>query len=90
MWSYHVAEELATSARFIGNGYVELSRQLLPHTRNINETIELSITTTLPNGLVFWQGQTPTTPGRGKDFLAIAVSDGHVIFRYVHVAQHPK
>jgi len=74
---------VTTEAEFAGEGsYVELPRQLLPHTRDPGEEIiRLTVTTERDNALLFWQGQTPTISGRGKDYIAIAVQDGYPVFR---------
>jgi dystroglycan 1 len=74
---------IRTSAQYEGTGYVELPKALLPHTNNkAEEVIELAIRTSAPDGLIFWHGQRPDVPGSGKDFLAIAVQDGHVVFSF--------
>ena len=71
-------------AEFSGEGsYVELPKQLLPHSRESGgeEIIKLTVTTDLEDALVFWQGQTPTISGRGKDYIAIAIQNGYPVFR---------
>ena len=73
---------VTTSAQFSGSGYLELRGSLLPH-KDTEEVIELRVTTTQAEGLIFWLGQGPDVPGSGKDFLALAIRDGHVIFRLV-------
>ena len=68
------------SARFQGDGFVELSAEL----RNYNShEISLKIATTSDDGVVYWHGQDPTVYGGGKDFVAIAVVDGYLQFRCV-------
>ena len=72
-----------TEAEFAGEGsYIELPRQLLPHSRDGDEEIiKMTVTTDNENALVFWQGQTPTISGRGKDYIAIAIENGYPMFR---------
>ena len=78
-----VGVSISTGAEFAGEGsYVELPRQLLPHSRDSGEEIiRMTVTTDRQNALLFWQGQTPTISGRGKDYIAIAVQDGYPLFR---------
>ena len=70
-------------AEFAGEGsYIELPKQLLPHSRDGDEEIiKMTVTTDHENALLFWQGQTPTISGRGKDYIAIAIEDGYPMFR---------
>ncbi|BFZ23346.1 hypothetical protein BsWGS_26385 [Bradybaena similaris] len=76
------SEPLGTSIEVVGHGYVEFSKDLLPHQRrNTAEVISVTITTNQPSGLFFWQGQTAGSQ-MGKDYLALALSDGYVEFRY--------
>jgi len=79
-----VGVSINTEAEFAGEGsYIELPRQLLPHSRDSGgeEIIRLTVTTDHENALLFWQGQTPTISGRGKDYIAIAIQEGYPIFR---------
>lgn len=77
-----VGETLGTSIQVVGHGYVEFSKDLLPHQRrNVAEVISVTITTNEPSGLFFWQGQPPGIE-KGKDYLALALNDGYVEFRY--------
>jgi len=75
---------IGREAEFAGQGsYIELPRQLLPHSRDPSEEmIKITVTTEHENALLFWQGQTATISGRGKDYLAIAVQNGYPVFRY--------
>ena len=69
-------------AEFAGEGsYIELPRQLLPHSRDDEEIIKMTVTTDHENALIFWHGQTPTISGRGQDYIAIAVRNGYPVFR---------
>ena len=82
-WNKMSGTVVGTAAMFTGNSsFVELSQQLLPHkSSNVNEVIELVVTTTEPDAIIFWHGQTSTTPGRGKDYVAVVIEDGHAVFR---------
>ena len=46
----------------------------MPHkTPTENEVITIEFSTTEPNGLIFWHGQTPDTDGRTQqDYVALA------------------
>ncbi|KAK6175562.1 hypothetical protein SNE40_014001 [Patella caerulea] len=74
---------LGTTAEFAGDGYVKFSKALLPHrVRQAGEYISFTITTREPEGLIFWQGQDASSPLRGADYLAIALSDGYIDYKY--------
>lgn len=75
---------IGSSAGFHGNGYVELPLHLLPHrSSQVEEVIEMTVTTRQPDGLLLWHGQKPNTQGRGKDYLSVAIHAGKVVFRSV-------
>lgn len=60
---------------------MELPKTLLPHrSGQVREVVNLTVTTDYGEGLIFWHGQEPDKPLRGGDYLAIALSDGYVIF----------
>ncbi|KAI0242624.1 Basement membrane-specific heparan sulfate proteoglycan core protein [Lamellibrachia satsuma] len=74
---------IGSSAGFHGNGYVELPLHLLPHrSSQVEEVIEMTVTTRQPDGLLLWHGQKPNTQGRGKDYLSVAIHAGKVVFSY--------
>lgn len=54
-----------------GDGYVELNSSLLPHAAE-DEAFQVTFTTTVSNGLLFWQGQSKGTDVFASDFIAIA------------------
>ena len=71
--------QVSTQAMFSGNSYVEFSNDFWVHRRQqTQETLTLTLSTTEPNGLILWQGDKE----RGKDYLAMSLSDGYVEFRY--------
>ncbi|XP_048238836.1 basement membrane-specific heparan sulfate proteoglycan core protein-like isoform X2 [Haliotis rufescens] len=75
--------EVHTSFEVTGDGYVEFPKQLLPHKgRQTGESFEMTVKTVESNGLLFWQGQEPTTSLRGGDYVALVLEDGFVEFRY--------
>ena len=80
---HNVGVSINSEAEFTGEGsYIELPKQLLPHTRDSGEEmIRMTVSTDHENALIFWQGQTPTISGRGKDYIAIAIQDGYPVFR---------
>ena len=81
---HEVGVSITTEAEFAGVGsYIELPKQLLPHSRDDGEEIiKVTVTSERENGLLFWQGQTPTISGRGKDYIAIVMQNGFPVFRY--------
>lgn len=67
------ATTIKTEVQFNGDSYVELSRDLLPHTvPEEPEQIHIEFSTTSPNGMILWHGQTPNTSGAGLDYLSLA------------------
>ncbi|XP_021927336.1 basement membrane-specific heparan sulfate proteoglycan core protein isoform X6 [Zootermopsis nevadensis] len=77
------AAEFSSEVSFQGDGYIELSNSLLPHkTATENEVITIEFSTTEPNGLIFWHGQTSDTDGRTQDYVALAVVNGLLEFSY--------
>ncbi|XP_041377591.1 basement membrane-specific heparan sulfate proteoglycan core protein-like isoform X3 [Gigantopelta aegis] len=77
------AVHVGTAYDFVGNGYVEFAKSMLPHKkRQTAEVIRFTIRTTEPEGLIFWQGQNPDTQLRGSDYVAIGLEDGFLIFKY--------
>jgi len=63
-----------------GNGYVEIENYHLHHSGH--DEFSMTVTTTYPYGLIFWNGQRPEEDGRGKDFLAVSVNKGYVELSY--------
>ncbi|XP_069692113.1 basement membrane-specific heparan sulfate proteoglycan core protein isoform X26 [Periplaneta americana] len=78
------AAEFSSEVSFQGDGYIELSNSLLPHkSPTENEVITIEFSTTEPNGLIFWHGQTPDTDGRTQqDYVALAVVNGVLEFSF--------
>ncbi|XP_071451008.1 basement membrane-specific heparan sulfate proteoglycan core protein [Hetaerina americana] len=75
--------DFSESVGFQGDGYLELSTDLLPHKSSSElESIIIEFSTTSSDGIIFWHGQTPETNGQGHDFISIAVVDGHLEFSY--------
>ena len=81
--------ELGTAAAFSEGSYMELRKDLFTHGLT-TEVVQLKLTTSRPEGLILWHGQNPHTSGRNKDFIALAVEQGRLVFRFVicnlHVA----
>lgn len=74
--------QVGTSVEFLGNGYTEFHRRFLLHRRQqTRETIRFNMSTTSSDGLILWQGQNPGEQD-GRDYLALAITDGYVEFRY--------
>lgn len=68
-----IGTELRNDAHFDGNGYLEFSRDLLPHENDDDtEIIALELSTNSSNGVVFWHGQKPNEDGQGQDYISLA------------------
>jgi len=78
------AVAIDNAAKFSGNGsYVELPSHLLPHSSaTAVETIKLTVSTLQDNALLLWHGQTPSMPGRGRDYVTLAIVNGFPQFSY--------
>lgn len=64
---------MKTDAHFDGNGYLEFSRDMLPHqSENDEEVIALELSTNSSNGLILWHGQSPNQDAQGQDYLALS------------------
>ncbi|KAL1116703.1 hypothetical protein AAG570_005175 [Ranatra chinensis] len=76
--------EISYDVSLSGNGYVELDKELLPHTEvDALETIEMDFTSSSPDGLLFWHGQPLRhDSSREPDYFAIAIVDGEVEVSY--------
>lgn len=58
---------------FAADGYLELSRSLLPHdNEEESELIAFVISTNKSDGLIFWHGQGKEIDGKGQDFISLA------------------
>ena len=76
-----VAITFDETAQFEGDGYIEVLRDIMPHEAgSIEETIELTFTTRQTDGIILWHSQAPTTPAEGKDFVALLIEKGKVVF----------
>ena len=74
--------ELYDNVQLDGTGYIELHQDLLPHNNaQTQEVLEMTISTTESEALLFWQGQEANEALEGSDYLAILVQNGRVVFR---------
>jgi len=62
-------------------GFIELSQSLFRHDADREDRVEMTVVTDLPSGLLLWQGQTHLR-SNSKDFIAIALENGKVQFRF--------
>lgn len=77
-----IGSQIETSSNFDGTGYIELPQDFLPHDSPLStETVEFGVTTHEENALLFWHGQPQGTPGRGKDYMSVAIENGRVVYR---------
>src|SRR6218665_1616320 len=73
-----------TSAQFTAaSSYVELAPRLLVHSGVTEEVIRMTVTTTSADGILLWQDQVLPTSSRGgrRDFIALALENGYLVFR---------
>ena len=57
---------------------------MFTHGEHSEETIEMTVVTEQPDGLLLWHGQTDDDDddaSNSKDFITVVVSDGRVQFR---------
>lgn len=65
--------EIREDAHFSSNGYLEFSKNMLPHNKeHLDEVIGLELSTNQSEGLIFWHGQRPNEDGQGKDYIYLA------------------
>lgn len=65
--------EIGDEISFNGNGYVELSGDLLPHVQlDDSDIVELQFSTSHNEGILLWHGRDPKEFGRNQDYFAIA------------------
>ena len=81
---YNISDvRIGESVQFAKFGYLELPSTTFPHiSSQSEEEIRLTVQTDQSHGLLFYQGQLPNQPGRGLDYIAIAIHSGYVSFRY--------
>jgi hypothetical protein len=74
---------IETSAAFKGNSYLELDRNTIANSSTqLASGIALMFSTKQPNGVLFWYGQNKGHAFNGEDFLALAINDGILEFRF--------
>ncbi|XP_072442898.1 basement membrane-specific heparan sulfate proteoglycan core protein isoform X5 [Chiloscyllium punctatum] len=70
-------------AFFHDGGYIVLPKQMFPRSSpTAPETIEMEVRTTSRDGILLWQGVKQGENGKGKDFVALGLQNGHVLFSY--------
>ncbi|XP_059511622.1 basement membrane-specific heparan sulfate proteoglycan core protein isoform X10 [Stegostoma tigrinum] len=70
-------------AFFHDGGYIVLPKQMFPRSSpTAPETIEMEVHTTSLDGILLWQGVKHGENGKGKDFVALGLQNGHVLFSY--------
>ncbi|XP_051895600.1 basement membrane-specific heparan sulfate proteoglycan core protein isoform X2 [Pristis pectinata] len=70
-------------AHFHSGGYIVLPKQMFPRSSpSAPETIEMEVRTTTLDGLLLWQGVKHGESGKGKDYVALGLQNGHVLFSY--------
>ncbi|XP_075211994.1 terribly reduced optic lobes isoform X4 [Lycorma delicatula] len=76
--------EFSTEVNFKGDGFVELSKNMLPHLNpDEEEVITVDFSTRNLSGIILWHGQDPDTDGRDQDgkyhdYLTLAVVGGYL------------
>lgn len=78
-----------TSAEFTASSssssYVEIPQRMLVHHSSREEVIRMTVRTTSADGVLLWQSQEDTGAGgsgAGKDFIALSLENGLVVFSY--------
>lgn len=67
------------STSYKGNGYVELNSSLISTNTTAKDIlVAVLFSTTQPNGLLLWYGQSKGEPFHGQDFIALAINDGYL------------
>ena len=74
-----VVSSYDTAVSFDGDGFVEIEA---PLQRYSTQEVILIVNTRVSDGILYWRGQDPTVSGLGRDFVAIALVNGKVQFRY--------
>jgi EGF-like domain. len=62
---------IGSEVHFLGEGYVELKKELIEERRN-EETIAFDFVTDDKNALLLWNGQPSYKNGIGREFIAVA------------------
>uniref|UniRef100_A0A4W3GQQ4 Heparan sulfate proteoglycan 2 n=1 Tax=Callorhinchus milii TaxID=7868 RepID=A0A4W3GQQ4_CALMI len=62
--------------------YLGLFLYFPPSTPRVPETIEMKVRTRTSNGLLLWQGVENGENGKGKDYVALGLRNGHLLFSY--------
>ncbi|XP_047486485.1 basement membrane-specific heparan sulfate proteoglycan core protein-like isoform X25 [Penaeus chinensis] len=74
--------DIRESASFSGDSWVEFDKLMLPQEDGQAQKLTFEFSTIKPNGLLFWYGQEPTVPGRGQDYISVAIKDGIIEFTF--------
>ncbi|XP_078281510.1 basement membrane-specific heparan sulfate proteoglycan core protein [Rhinoraja longicauda] len=70
-------------AFFHSGGHIILPKQMFPRSSpSAPETIEMEVRTSTRDGLLLWQGVKHGESGKGKDYVALGLQNGHVLFSY--------
>ncbi|XP_067873656.1 basement membrane-specific heparan sulfate proteoglycan core protein isoform X2 [Heterodontus francisci] len=70
-------------AFFHNGGYIVLPKQMFPRSSpTAPETIEMEVRTASLDGVLLWQGVKHGENGKGKDYVALGLQNGHVLFSY--------
>ncbi|XP_076086554.1 basement membrane-specific heparan sulfate proteoglycan core protein-like isoform X4 [Mytilus galloprovincialis] len=66
-----------------GDGFLEFDKSFLTQTEN-KQIVKVTIRTTEPNGLIFYQGQASPAGGisRSKDYVSVGLKDGFIEYSY--------
>ncbi|XP_033097920.1 basement membrane-specific heparan sulfate proteoglycan core protein-like [Anneissia japonica] len=64
------------------DGFIALRSDLIPRNDHDQEQLRISFKTFTPNGVILWQGVNEGKSGRQRDFIAIGIRDGYVVFTF--------
>jgi hypothetical protein len=85
----HINKCAATGVRsrvyFNGDAWAELKPGVMPHESSERmETIEFDFKTEVEDGLILWQEQRQDIASNDKDYIAVFLRSGKLIFKYNH------
>ncbi|KAL1455510.1 hypothetical protein WDU94_009600 [Cyamophila willieti] len=72
---------IGSEIHFLGGGYVELKKELIPEQRS-EESFSFDFVTDDTNALLLWNGQPSYKNGLSREFIAVAVVNGYLEYSY--------
>uniref|UniRef100_A0A8D9EVV2 Basement membrane-specific heparan sulfate proteoglycan core protein n=1 Tax=Cacopsylla melanoneura TaxID=428564 RepID=A0A8D9EVV2_9HEMI len=72
---------IGSEIHFLGEGYVELKKELIPERRS-EESLSFDFITDDKNALLLWNGQPSYKNGLSREFIAVAIVNGYLEYSY--------